>query len=80
MDYDYFGSSWIAAQQLGLETESSANRISAVKIFVLVLFWVIHTGSPLVLYSIISYLVHGIDRCRDTFAAVRGGFQPESPN
>ena len=30
--------------------------------------------------SFISYLVHGIDRCRDTCAAVRGGFQPESPN
>jgi len=35
MIIDYFGSTWIAAQcaaqQLGLETESSANRISAVK-------------------------------------------------
>ena len=29
-DY-YFGSSWIAAQQLGLETKSSARGISAVK-------------------------------------------------
>ena len=35
LGYYYFGSSWIAAQraaqQLGLETKSSANRISAVK-------------------------------------------------
>ena len=39
-----------------------------------------HTGSSLVLHSFISYLVQGIDRCRDTCAAVRGGFQPKIPN
>ena len=50
------------------------------KTYVLVLFRVSHTGSPLVLYSFISYLVRGIDRCKDTCAAVRGGFQLESPN
>ena len=51
-----FGSSWIAAQraaqQLGLETESSANRIDfGSETSVLVLFRVIHTGSPLDLHS-----------------------------
>ena len=31
LDDCYFGSSWIVAQQLGLETESSASGVSAVK-------------------------------------------------
>ena len=84
MDYYYFGSSWIvaqrAAQQLGLETESLANRIDfGSETSVLVLFRVSHTGSPLDLHSFISYIAQGIDCCR-TRCSHKGGFQPESPN